>query len=207
MASVCQEGGCCLPPRRVQCFVSHPPAPTPLGCVTRVIAGARPRARFLKSCYETVLKSRRWCNCDNGYPHHTASPPTPTDRDRKAESQEPHGDVDTVILVRLSPFGDPVPSESCSSTFHIEGCRLTADRNLYNIADAVLLHHRDIRADLSNLPPAHRPPFQKWVWMNWMSHQIILKKTLVSHNSSLQTGLSYCGAFWVPRSQQDTYGI
>uniref|UniRef100_W5NMU7 Fucosyltransferase n=1 Tax=Lepisosteus oculatus TaxID=7918 RepID=W5NMU7_LEPOC len=102
-----------------------------------------------------IKPSHKWL------PHHTASPPlektlVSSDRDQN----------DTVVLIWLWPFGDHFSLESCSSTFRIEGCRLTADRNLYNIADAVLLHHRDIRADLSNLPPAHRPPFQKWVWMN-----------------------------------------
>ncbi|CAG5866590.1 unnamed protein product [Menidia menidia] len=46
------------------------------------------------------------------------------------------------------------------------GCSITADRNLYNKSDGVLIHHRDISSDLSNLPPPQRPAFQKWIWMN-----------------------------------------
>ncbi|KAM4540570.1 4-galactosyl-N-acetylglucosaminide 3-alpha-L-fucosyltransferase 9-like isoform 1-T2 [Fundulus diaphanus] len=72
----------------------------------------------------------------------------------------------TTVLVWLLPFGQTCEMNICSSTFNIEGCFITADRNFYNKSDGVVMHHRDIAGDLSNLPKLQRPPFQKWIWMN-----------------------------------------
>ncbi|KAF7201565.1 4-galactosyl-N-acetylglucosaminide 3-alpha-L-fucosyltransferase 9 [Nothobranchius furzeri] len=72
----------------------------------------------------------------------------------------------TIVLVWLWPFGQTYDLNVCSSAFNIEGCFITADRNLYNRSDGVVIHHRDIARDISNLPTQQRPPFQKWVWMN-----------------------------------------
>ncbi|XP_007242639.3 4-galactosyl-N-acetylglucosaminide 3-alpha-L-fucosyltransferase 9 [Astyanax mexicanus] len=72
----------------------------------------------------------------------------------------------TLVLVWLWPFNKTFDLNLCQSRFNVEGCLLTADRNLYDKADAVLVHHRDIALDLSNLPKSPRPPHQKWIWMN-----------------------------------------
>ncbi|XP_066531181.1 4-galactosyl-N-acetylglucosaminide 3-alpha-L-fucosyltransferase 9-like [Hoplias malabaricus] len=71
-----------------------------------------------------------------------------------------------LVLVWFWPFNMTFDLDSCRSQFNIEGCLLTVDRQLYNKADAVLIHHRDISWDLSNLPRSPRPPHQKWIWMN-----------------------------------------
>ncbi|KAL6460549.1 hypothetical protein MHYP_G00305150 [Metynnis hypsauchen] len=76
---------------------------------------------------------------------------------------------DTIILIWFWPFGKHFDLKSCSSQFQIEGCYLTDDRALYKKAHGVLIHHRDIRSDLSNLPSEPRPYFQKWVWMHFES--------------------------------------
>uniref|UniRef100_A0A3Q2P8M4 Fucosyltransferase n=1 Tax=Fundulus heteroclitus TaxID=8078 RepID=A0A3Q2P8M4_FUNHE len=77
------------------------------------------------------------------------------------------GDEKTItILVWLWPFGKAYETNICSSAFNIEGCFVTANRNFYNKSDGVVMHHRDIARDLSNLPKLQRPPFQKWIWMN-----------------------------------------
>ncbi|KAI4897121.1 hypothetical protein NFI96_004700 [Prochilodus magdalenae] len=72
----------------------------------------------------------------------------------------------TVVLVWLWPFGQLYELNVCSSLFGIEGCLLTADRELFNRSSGVIIHHRDISQDLSNLPRSTRPPHQKWIWMN-----------------------------------------
>uniref|UniRef100_A0A674DM27 Fucosyltransferase n=1 Tax=Salmo trutta TaxID=8032 RepID=A0A674DM27_SALTR len=76
---------------------------------------------------------------------------------------------DVTVLVWHWPFDHPFKLNSCRSLYNIEGCHLTADRELYSQADAVLIHHREIEEDLSNLPQEPRPSFQKWVWMNFES--------------------------------------
>ncbi|XP_051510818.1 4-galactosyl-N-acetylglucosaminide 3-alpha-L-fucosyltransferase 9-like [Myxocyprinus asiaticus] len=75
-------------------------------------------------------------------------------------------DNQTVVLIWLWPFGQTYDLNTCSTLFNIEGCSLTADRSLYNKSSGVVIHHRDISRDLSSLPPANRPAFQKWIWMN-----------------------------------------
>ncbi|KAL7883687.1 hypothetical protein SRHO_G00013450 [Serrasalmus rhombeus] len=76
---------------------------------------------------------------------------------------------DTIILIWFWPFGKHFDLNSCSSKFQIEGCYLTDDRALYKKAHGVLIHHSDIRSDMSNLPSEPRPYFQKWVWMHFES--------------------------------------
>ncbi|KAG5285213.1 hypothetical protein AALO_G00000820 [Alosa alosa] len=93
---------------------------------------------------------------------HPQSSKTPLARNLSARIQQNQ----TTILVWLWPFGQTYDLSVCSSLFNIEGCHVTADRNLYNKSDGVVIHHRDISSDLSNLPPLYRPALQKWVWMN-----------------------------------------
>ncbi|XP_008275128.1 4-galactosyl-N-acetylglucosaminide 3-alpha-L-fucosyltransferase 9 [Stegastes partitus] len=89
----------------------------------------------------------------------------PTDRVKNLFSTKSDKNV-TTVLIWLWPFGQTYDLSVCSSLFNIEGCFITADRNLYNKSDGVVIHHRDICTDLSNLPPFQRPSFQKWIWMN-----------------------------------------
>ncbi|XP_066523570.1 4-galactosyl-N-acetylglucosaminide 3-alpha-L-fucosyltransferase 9-like [Hoplias malabaricus] len=80
------------------------------------------------------------------------------------ESQE-----HTLVLMWAWPFGKLVNVDSCKSLYGISGCVFTDDRRLYNEANAVIFHHRDIQGDLQNLAKMPRPPRQKWVWMNMES--------------------------------------
>ncbi|KAL3986464.1 5'-AMP-activated protein kinase, regulatory gamma subunit [Sarotherodon galilaeus] len=75
----------------------------------------------------------------------------------------------TIVLMWLWPFGSKFDFSVCSSLFEIDNCFITADRNLYNKSHGVIIHHRDISGDLSNLPQLQRPSFQKWIWMNFES--------------------------------------
>lgn len=83
-------------------------------------------------------------------------------------TKEPH-ENDTILLIWLWPFGSKFDLNSCSSKFNIDGCYLTDDRALYSKAHGVLINHRDISNDLSNLPTEPRPFFQKWIWMHFES--------------------------------------
>uniref|UniRef100_A0A3Q3WKQ7 Fucosyltransferase n=1 Tax=Mola mola TaxID=94237 RepID=A0A3Q3WKQ7_MOLML len=88
-----------------------------------------------------------------------------TDRVRNLFSPKSDKNV-TTILLWLLPFGQTYDMNVCSSVFNIDGCFITANRSFYNKSDAVVIHHRDVNSDLSNLPLQQRPPFQKWIWMN-----------------------------------------
>ncbi|XP_077335790.1 3-galactosyl-N-acetylglucosaminide 4-alpha-L-fucosyltransferase FUT3-like [Lithobates pipiens] len=79
-----------------------------------------------------------------------------------------------LVLVWVWPFGDHFPLDRCQTEFGISDCKLTANRNLYNIADAVVMHHVDIMYDKRSLPQKPRPHFQHWVWFN-MEPPLIIK--------------------------------
>lgn len=70
------------------------------------------------------------------------------------------------VLIWLWPFNQTFELDLCGSHFGIHGCVLTADRDFVQEADGVLIHHRDIAWDASNLPRFLRPRHQKWIWMN-----------------------------------------
>lgn len=76
---------------------------------------------------------------------------------------------EVIVLVWHWPFEHPFELTSCGSRFNIHGCHLTIDRGFYSKANAILIHHREIAPDLSNLPELPRPHAQKWVWMNFES--------------------------------------
>ncbi|XP_053348927.1 4-galactosyl-N-acetylglucosaminide 3-alpha-L-fucosyltransferase 9-like [Clarias gariepinus] len=74
-----------------------------------------------------------------------------------------------LVLIWFWPFNRTFDLDLCSSQFNINNCVLTADRDAIYEADAVLIHHRNIALDASNLPQDPRPPHQKWIWMNFES--------------------------------------
>ncbi|CAM5131949.1 Alpha-(1,3)-fucosyltransferase [Chelonia mydas] len=88
---------------------------------------------------------------------------------------------ETTILIWVWPFGQTFDLASCQTMFNIQGCHLTIDRSLYNRSHAVLIHHRDISWDLTNLPQQARPPFQKWIWMNLESPTHTPQKSGIEH--------------------------
>ncbi|KAL7876948.1 hypothetical protein SRHO_G00035910 [Serrasalmus rhombeus] len=71
-----------------------------------------------------------------------------------------------ILLLWFLPENYKWDFSDCKTFYNIDGCHLTDDRSLYNQADAVLIFHKAISWDLSNLPPSPRPPFQKWIWFH-----------------------------------------
>lgn len=94
----------------------------------------------------------------------TTTPTTTTAKHLTTAKSDP----ETIILIWFWPFGAPFTLEPCTK-YNIHGCHLTADQNLYDQAHGVIIHHRDIRGDFSNMPQKPRPTFQKWVWWNMES--------------------------------------
>ncbi|KAF4073644.1 hypothetical protein AMELA_G00245760 [Ameiurus melas] len=91
---------------------------------------------------------------------------TPSFRCRTQELEEPIVNPAHVVLIWLWPFNKTFDLDVCRSHFNVHSCVLTADRYFIDKADGVLIHHRDIAWDGSNLPQFLRPPHQKWIWMN-----------------------------------------
>ncbi|XP_069800134.1 4-galactosyl-N-acetylglucosaminide 3-alpha-L-fucosyltransferase FUT5-like [Dendropsophus ebraccatus] len=78
-----------------------------------------------------------------------------------------------LLLVWGFPFTEPFPLDTCESVYGISGCKLTTNRSLYGIADAVVMHHVDIMYDRRSLPQETRPHDQRWVWFNMEPPRII----------------------------------
>ncbi|XP_062334510.1 4-galactosyl-N-acetylglucosaminide 3-alpha-L-fucosyltransferase 9-like isoform X1 [Osmerus eperlanus] len=71
-----------------------------------------------------------------------------------------------ILLLWFWPENDRFDFKDCKTFFNIDGCNLTDNRTLYSEADAVLIFHRAINHNASNLPPSPRPSFQKWIWFH-----------------------------------------
>ncbi|KAM4696295.1 3-galactosyl-N-acetylglucosaminide 4-alpha-L-fucosyltransferase FUT3-like [Rhinophrynus dorsalis] len=81
---------------------------------------------------------------------------------------------DLLILVWVYPFGEHFPLDTCERVYGISGCKLTDNRELYSVADALVMHHVDIMYDKNSLPQQPRPHYQRWVWFN-MEPPLIIK--------------------------------
>ncbi|XP_067268897.1 4-galactosyl-N-acetylglucosaminide 3-alpha-L-fucosyltransferase 9-like [Pseudorasbora parva] len=71
-----------------------------------------------------------------------------------------------ILLLWVWPENYRFDLSDCKKFYNIDNCHLTDNRSLYSNADAVMVYHRGISWDLSNLPPSPRPPFQKWIWLH-----------------------------------------
>uniref|UniRef100_A0A667YMP9 Fucosyltransferase n=1 Tax=Myripristis murdjan TaxID=586833 RepID=A0A667YMP9_9TELE len=71
-----------------------------------------------------------------------------------------------IVLLWFWPKNKRFDFEDCKRLFNIDSCHLTDDKNLYSKAQGVLIFHRAIADDLSNLPTSPRPQFQRWIWFN-----------------------------------------
>ncbi|XP_075180971.1 4-galactosyl-N-acetylglucosaminide 3-alpha-L-fucosyltransferase 9-like [Anomaloglossus baeobatrachus] len=86
----------------------------------------------------------------------------------------PKIEKELLILVWVFPFAQTFPLDTCQSVYGISGCKLTANRSLYNVSDAVVIHHVDIMYDRASLPQEPRPHHQRWVWFN-MEPPVVIK--------------------------------
>ncbi|XP_051758734.1 4-galactosyl-N-acetylglucosaminide 3-alpha-L-fucosyltransferase 9-like [Ctenopharyngodon idella] len=71
-----------------------------------------------------------------------------------------------ILLLWFWPENFRFDLSDCKPVYNINACHLTEKRSLYSNADAVLIYHKSISWDLSNLPPSPRPPFQSWIWFH-----------------------------------------
>ncbi|XP_042362978.1 4-galactosyl-N-acetylglucosaminide 3-alpha-L-fucosyltransferase 9-like [Plectropomus leopardus] len=71
-----------------------------------------------------------------------------------------------ILLLWFWPENKKFDFQDCKRLFQIDSCHLTDDRSLYSTAHGVLVFHRAIQDDLSNLPTSPRPRFQRWIWFN-----------------------------------------
>ncbi|KAM4618079.1 4-galactosyl-N-acetylglucosaminide 3-alpha-L-fucosyltransferase FUT6-like [Discoglossus pictus] len=71
-----------------------------------------------------------------------------------------------IILLWTWPFGNHFQLNQCPQRFDGNGCFFTANQSLYSIADAVVLHHRDVYHSKNKLPQMPRPSNQYWIWFN-----------------------------------------
>ncbi|XP_007229182.3 4-galactosyl-N-acetylglucosaminide 3-alpha-L-fucosyltransferase 9-like [Astyanax mexicanus] len=71
-----------------------------------------------------------------------------------------------IVLLWFWPENFRFSFSDCKTLMDIDGCSLTDDRSLYSEADAVLIFHKSIKHDSSNLPPSPRPPAQRWIWFH-----------------------------------------
>ncbi|XP_053545485.1 4-galactosyl-N-acetylglucosaminide 3-alpha-L-fucosyltransferase 9-like [Bombina bombina] len=77
-----------------------------------------------------------------------------------------NAEKELLVLIWVWPFGENFPLDRCQKQYNISGCKFTANRSLYDTADALIIHHFDIMYNKKSLPQKPRPHFQRWVWFN-----------------------------------------
>uniref|UniRef100_UPI00398F3DAB alpha-(1,3)-fucosyltransferase 7 n=1 Tax=Pristiophorus japonicus TaxID=55135 RepID=UPI00398F3DAB len=80
-----------------------------------------------------------------------------------AKAQDPR-----VVLVWHWPFfpNSTMGADVCMDLYAIDNCILTRNRSMFDRADVVVFHHRELQTNSANLPQETRPPNQKWLWVS-----------------------------------------
>ncbi|CAH2283140.1 galactoside 3(4)-L-fucosyltransferase-like [Pelobates cultripes] len=81
---------------------------------------------------------------------------------------------------------------------------MTADRNLYDVADAVVMHHVDIMYDKKSLPQKPRPYFQRWVWFNLEPPLIITNLYFLDNLFNLTMTFRQDSDIYIPYGRSET---
>ncbi|XP_068115927.1 3-galactosyl-N-acetylglucosaminide 4-alpha-L-fucosyltransferase FUT3-like [Hyperolius riggenbachi] len=71
-----------------------------------------------------------------------------------------------LILLWSWPFGDWFPLNQCPEMSYGENCIFTDNRSFYHLANAVVIHHREVSTSKELLPSSPRPEKQYWIWFN-----------------------------------------
>lgn len=111
----------------------------------------------LATLFLMYLKASPSVSC---YPIPVHSHDNNTNSSADEQSEKP------VLLLWFWPENYLFDFKDCKTFFNIDGCHLTDDRALYSESDAVLIFHKAIKHDASNLPILPRPAFQKWIWFH-----------------------------------------
>lgn len=70
-----------------------------------------------------------------------------------------------VMLIWFWPEDLKFDLKDCKKHFGIDSCRLSDDKSLAGAANSILIYHKAIKEDLSNLPTS-RTRVQRWIWFN-----------------------------------------
>ncbi|KAM4017428.1 3-galactosyl-N-acetylglucosaminide 4-alpha-L-fucosyltransferase FUT3-like [Anomaloglossus baeobatrachus] len=71
-----------------------------------------------------------------------------------------------IILLWTYPYNYTFPLNRCPKQFDGSGCFYTVNRKMYSSANAVVIHHRNVRHSKEQLPQEPRPPNQYWIWFS-----------------------------------------
>ncbi|XP_067868832.1 alpha-(1,3)-fucosyltransferase 7 [Heterodontus francisci] len=73
-----------------------------------------------------------------------------------------------VVLIWHWPFhwNSTPRADVCLDLYAIDNCILTHNRSMFDRADVIVFHHRELQINSSSLPQQTRPPNQKWLWVS-----------------------------------------
>ncbi|XP_034017352.1 alpha-(1,3)-fucosyltransferase 9-like [Thalassophryne amazonica] len=71
-----------------------------------------------------------------------------------------------LMLLWFWPENKQFDFNVCKKIFKPVRCQLTDDRSLYSKAEVVVMFHRTIEENMTNLPTLARPRIQRWIWFN-----------------------------------------
>lgn len=93
------------------------------------------------------------------------SPVKSTETEKSGNSSATTRRKKPVLLVWFWPENKKFDLQDCKTLLGIGDCQLSDDKSLASKADGVLIYHKAISQDLSNLPTS-RTRAQRWIWFN-----------------------------------------